>query len=80
MEEFGIGCTIIKGDLEIKIFDDIFNLTDELQKYLGNVETILGNIKIHRFVHLAFNEKSFFHSIYYTQVAVNYRTDLSQSP
>lgn len=59
MEEFGIGCTIIKGDLEIKIFDDIFNLTDELQKYLGNVETILGNIKIHRFVRLALNEKSF---------------------
>lgn len=38
----GIGCTIIDGDLEINMVDDIYNLTEELKTYLGSVEEILG--------------------------------------
>lgn len=48
LEGFGIGCTIIDGDLEIRMIDDISNLTAELQTYLGDVEEILGVLKIHR--------------------------------
>jgi Receptor L domain len=48
LESIGRGCSIIKGNLEIRIYDDVNNLTAELQTYLGDVEEIHGNLKIHR--------------------------------
>lgn len=50
LEHEGIGCTIIEGNLEIKITEDIRNLTAELDKYLGDVEEVHGHLKIHRLV------------------------------
>lgn len=49
LEKLGIGCTIINGDLEINIVEDVYNLTAELKTYLGDVEEIWGVLKIHRF-------------------------------
>lgn len=49
LEKLGTGCTIIEGDLEINIVEDVANLTDELKTYLGSVEVIRGFLKIHRF-------------------------------
>lgn len=48
LEKIGIGCTIINGSLEIRLMEDVSNITAELQTYLGNVEEIHGNLKIHR--------------------------------
>lgn len=48
LEMIGVGCTIINGSLEIRMMEDVSNLTAELQTYLGNVEEIHGNLKIHR--------------------------------
>ncbi|CRL06839.1 CLUMA_CG019541, isoform A [Clunio marinus] len=48
LEELGVGCTIVNGTLEIYIIDDVFNLTEEFNKYLGDIEEIHGVIKIHR--------------------------------
>lgn len=48
LEMIGLGCTIINGSLEIRMMEDVSNLTAELQTYLGNVEEIHGNLKIHR--------------------------------
>jgi hypothetical protein len=50
LEKFGTGCTIIEGDLDINIVEDVANLTTELKTYLGDVEEIRGVIKIHRFL------------------------------
>lgn len=56
LEAIGVGCTIVKGDLEINIVDDVSNLTAELQTYLGDIEEIWGILKIHRFhVHSLFS-------------------------
>lgn len=48
LEGIGYGCTIINGSLEIRIIEDISNITAELQTYLGKVKEILGNLKIYR--------------------------------
>jgi hypothetical protein len=49
MEQVGTGCTIINGSLEIEINEDVRNLNEELNKYLGDVEVIMGTVKIHRY-------------------------------
>lgn len=48
LEKLGTGCSIIDGDLEINIAEDVSNLTVELKTYLGDIEEIWGVLKIHR--------------------------------
>lgn len=50
LEALGLGCTIIKNDLEIKIAGDVSNMTAELQTYLGGIEEIWGHLWIQKFV------------------------------
>lgn len=48
LQKFGTGCTIINDNLEIKFEDDIRNINEELEMFLGDVEEIHGNLKIYR--------------------------------